>query len=678
MPGLPVAEAAGLLRAGLAALSGGRPDEALQILGRAATAAPASAAVQAALAEAHRTQGRLAVALAHYRHAAALQPDATSLTNLAAALLEAGQVSESARTYQTAFRRDQRSPELLYGWGLALRRLGRLSEAADAFSRAAGLRPAFEAAHVALAETCIEAGAWDLGLKAACDGLAHGESKSLRVAFVDCARRSPPFTHHGLDERLLQALSEGWTRPRDLARFAGAMLLRDGEVQPADPLLHLVLTLAPVADPELERRLTLRRADLLAQSQQRPAGLAPAALDEACRLARQCFINEYVWVSTPAEHEQVALLRRRVEVSLETGLRPEADHLAAVALYQPLGELHGAGGLLSHPWPPPIAAMIDQQVTEPAEEAALAAQLADTAPVLDPVAQRVRAQYEESPYPRWVALAAAPEPVQLQTWLAGRFAAAARLDERPRPDPLEVLVAGCGTGQQAVETARGFAPARLLAIDLSRRSLAYAMRMSRILGLDDIEYRQANLLQAASLGRSFDLIGTGGVLHHLADPFAGWRALCDVLRPGGVMNVLVYTERGRADVACARRWIERMGFTPSPDGIRRCRSALSGMQEAWARRLVESPDFWSTSLCRDLLFHVHERPLALPAIDSFLADAGLELIGIEVPEETERAFLAANGGEAGRLRELARWDAFEAGHPRCFGAMLNLWLRKPD
>jgi len=721
MPGLPVAgqrdgappDARALHGAGVAALRQGRVEEALALLARAAVAAPDNAAVQGALGEAHRAAGRPDVALSHYRRAASLRPGAASLTNLAGALLELGRPSESARTYQAAFRHDARSPELLHGWGLALRSLGRLSEAADAFSRAVSLTPGFEAAQAELVETCMQAGAWDLGLKAASDGLAACDSVRLRLGFVDCARQSPPFEHPGLRERLRQALAEGWTRPRDLARFVCAMLGAGPATDPSDPLLALMLTLAPVADPGLERRLTERRdalgarqaggGDLHDGTAEGGSGSETAWREEACLLARQCFINEYVWALSEAESRRAAALGRAVQAALDSGAPPAADALAALALYAPLGSLREAGSLLSWSWPTPVAALLDQQVREPAEEARLAERIAHAGAIADPVSRRVQAQYEENPYPRWTALGAPPEPVRLAAWLAGRFPGApgpasgvapgsapdrgagrddgAEAEAESAPVPLEVLVAGCGTGQQAVETARAFAPARLLAIDLSRRSLAYAARMSGSLGLAAIEYLQADLLQAPALGRSFDLVCVGGVLHHLADPYAGWRALLAVLRPGGVMNVLVYTVRGRSDVAQARAWIARAGFDASPEGIRQCRAAMLASDEGWARRLVASPDFWSASLCRDLLFHVHETPLELPGIARFVERAGLELIGVEVSEDTERAFLAAAApqglDEGVALRDLARWDAFEAANPGCFASMLNLWLYRP-
>ena len=51
--------------------------------------------------------------------------------------------------------------------------------------------------------------------------------------------------------------------------------------------------------------------------------------------------------------------------------------------------------------------------------------------------------------------------------------------------------------------------------------------------MSGIEFAQADLLELGAIGRTFDVVECSGVLHHLADPFAGWRALLPLLRPGG-------------------------------------------------------------------------------------------------------------------------------------------------
>ena len=62
-----------------------------------------------------------------------------------------------------------------------------------------------------------------------------------------------------------------------------------------------------------------------------------------------------------------------------------------------------------------------------------------------------------------------------------------------------ILVAGCGTGQHSIGTASRFKDSNVLAIDLSRRSLAYAKRKTLELGVNNIEYMQADILDLEKL-----------------------------------------------------------------------------------------------------------------------------------------------------------------------------------
>jgi len=82
---------------------------------------------------------------------------------------------------------------------------------------------------------------------------------------------------------------------------------------------------------------------------------------------------------------------------------------------------------------------------------------------------------------------------------------------------------------------------------------------------------------AARLGdiaRTFDIIESRGVLHHLADPFLGWRTLLSRLRPGGFMALGLYSEIARRNVVKARELIAARGYAGTPDDIRRFREDL--------------------------------------------------------------------------------------------------------
>src|SRR5690606_7260716 len=111
--------------------------------------------------------------------------------------------------------------------------------------------------------------------------------------------------------------------------------------------------------------------------------------------------------------------------------------------------------------------------------------------------------------------------------------------------PVRALNAGCGTGQHPIDMALRIADLDLLAIDLSLASLAYARRKAHDMGLANIRFAQADILQMGGHPDRFDLIESTGVLHHLRDPEAGLAILAGLLAPGGIMRLALYSEAGR-------------------------------------------------------------------------------------------------------------------------------------
>ena len=196
----------------------------------------------------------------------------------------------------------------------------------------------------------------------------------------------------------------------------------------------------------------------------------------------------------------------------------------------------------------------------------------------DDVSRRVRQQYEENPYPRWIKLPDAGKTLSLDAYLREQFPAVPFIPLGKDGD-LDILVAGCGTGQESIEMAQQFPAARVLAVDLSLSSLAYAQRKTAERGITNIEYAQADITKLASIGRTFDIISSVGVLHHLEDPMAGWRQLLSLLRPGGFMLLGFYSERARQNIVAARAFIADGGYGSTAAEIRRCREALTAPGE---------------------------------------------------------------------------------------------------
>jgi SAM-dependent methyltransferase len=195
---------------------------------------------------------------------------------------------------------------------------------------------------------------------------------------------------------------------------------------------------------------------------------------------------------------------------------------------------------------------------------------------------------------------------------------------QPYRDDRSVLVAGCGTTQAAHYAVR-WPRARIVAIDVSAKSIAYTEELKRKHGLDNLELRQLAVERAAELGETFDHVVCTGVLHHLPDPDAGLRALSDVLARSGAMHLMVYAPYGRAGVYMLQDYCRRLGIGWSDSEIRDLAASLKALppDHPLAPLLQKSPDFASKAGLADALLHPQDRSYSVPQVMEFLRRADL-------------------------------------------------------
>ena len=679
----------------------GRLEAAAGHFANAAAVEPAFAEANQNLAATLRAQGKWDVAAARYRRLIELRPQlAEGHSGLADMLLHQGQFTEAVARYRQALALKPDRPEVHASLGIALAAQGQPEEAAVAFERALALKPDFADAHRHLAAALLEQGQFARALEAARRAVELTASADDKLLFVRCAGAAPRNVADpdgALRRTLLCAWVELWARPSDLARLSIILIKNNpaiasaiaraqpsqraapedlwgpgGLAAPAgDRLFRCLIESALVGDAELERVLTATRRIVLELAASGAAmDLADDELAFCCALARQCFINEYVFACSDDELEKARGIRSSLAAALQSGAPIPPIWPTAVASYWPLNDMPAAEALLQRAWPEPLAGLFIQQITEPREEKGCRGDIARLTSI-DEVSREVQQQYEENPYPRWVDVGRIVRPTTLQASLR-----ALSPDAGIAEGGGDILIAGCGTGQQAIETAQMFPEARVLAVDLSLSSLAYAQRKTRALGLRNLEYGQADILRLDAIDRSFDLIEAVGVLHHLADPFAGWRVLVRLLRPQGLLRLGFYSETARQHIVAARSFIEQRGYQPTVEDIRRSRQELMMLKPAPGRpSATESWDFFSTSTCRDLLFHVIERRMKLPDIEAFLAAEGLTFIGFQLEASTALRYRKMFPHDPA-MTNLANWHAFELEHPYTFAGMYLFWVRR--
>jgi ubiquinone/menaquinone biosynthesis C-methylase UbiE len=434
------------------------------------------------------------------------------------------------------------------------------------------------------------------------------------------------------------------------------------------PLLLKLMGVCPLADLELEVVLTDIRSSLLSSVSETSQSFNLLRFQSA--LALQCFTNEYIYNYTDKETKALAALEALVKETLLKGDQPSAASILCLATYKALNEYEWCD-LLSVT--ADIEEVFTRQVLEPKQEARLKHDIPVLQEITDKVSSKVREQYEENPYPRWVNLglrlapATVPEIVQeVKLKLFDH-----KINDVEAPN---ILVAGCGTGQHSIGTATRFKNSNVLAIDLSFSSLTYAKRKTAELGVQNIEYMQADILDIGKLDRQFDIIESAGTLVCMDNPMAGWRVLTDCLKQGGLMHIALYSELGRQHIAKMRKEISQLGNGSNDIAMKAFRNSVINSDQEHHKRILNSGDFYSLSTLRDLLFHVQEHRFTIPQIKECLSTLGLKFCGFQT-DNIIHNFKLANTGADDRY-DLNKWNAYEEANPHTFGSMYQFWCQK--
>ena len=556
----------------------------------------------------------------------------------------------------------------------ALAQAGRLPEAAQALQAFTRQQPGHFPALRLLGQICFRLGAFDRAVAALEAALAvQPEDTPCQLVLAEILRRAIPQAYQpALDSRLTALLSGDIVKHQDLALVAARHLklkhpLPEGlEALLADPLALLLLTRCVLVDGELERALTALRRAVLLDGRALPRAQLTA-------LATQTANNNAAWAVSGEEAEAFEL--RLAALPAE----PPAEHLPPLLLYRPLAELPQAEALAARDldaWPEDLRPLVRASLLEPLDAQRRGADIESLGgEEANSVSRAVRGQYEESPYPRWLQLERFPASAlaeRLRQLFPG-FQPSAALQARP----LRLLVPGGGTGRQPLSLARAFPETEVLSVDLSRASLGYAQQRAERLGIGNVAFLQGDLLEHGRLGARFPAIACTGVLHHLADPLAGWRVLTELLEPGGVMQIALYSKLARRDIALARDRIAALGLGDSPAEIRSFRERVLGGQEPALAELAQEKDFADLHGCRDLLFHRQEHRFDLAEIAAALEVLDLEFLGFDLAgPEIAQAYRAANPQDPA-MTDLAAWRDFEEANPATFRTMYNFWCRKP-
>lgn len=434
------------------------------------------------------------------------------------------------------------------------------------------------------------------------------------------------------------------------------------------PLVHALLRRTIVGDLGIELLLNpVRRFLLHCYMDNGPGAIRPwcrTVVSLACQLSN----NEYVYWHSDGELSGVEQLTRAVQSGEITGTDLEVAY-SVLAMYEDVA------GLVEHcvNRDAVLAALPEEllvQVRNAALEQEIATQLPTFGMSVDEVSHAVREQYEQFPYPRWISMDFGPARElgeAVRRWIDAPFQ-----PRRTGEHQLLAFVPGCGTGRHPLMLATALRNCDVLAMDLSRASLAYGVRKAQEYGIDNVRFVHGDLLAFDCREHRFDVIEAVGVLHLMRDVKAALKRMAELLNPGGLMEVGLYSRQRTQRTGAARQLRETFGSGKAAKTLREYRRrAVQGFLGTPEASFLQYYDFHTLSGVRDLLFHVHEAELSLEEIKVMIDDAGLRFLGFtDVSKRVRDEF---DSKYPGSREDLQAWIRFAGHAPNLY----TFWVEKP-
>ncbi len=433
--------------------------------------------------------------------------------------------------------------------------------------------------------------------------------------------------------------------------------------------LSLIIFCSPLWEKVL---VNIRKNILLTYSDKDK--VSNSILNFTIALGSQCFLNEYVYYTSKEENHKLKELKKTINNNKNKDYK-----LAIISCYQSLSlvndEIISLNDYKSNN--KELNNLLILQIKELYNEKQISKGIKKIGNIKDFISKEVKNQYELNPYPRWRYNSYAKENKLnfLSVINSEIYPKTIRSNSgQSKNRKINILIAGCGTGIQIVEASR-YSNCEITAIDLSNTSISYAKRKVDEYGLKNVDFIEMDLLELTALNKRFDLIECSGVLHHMNDPSNGLSNLFNVLKPKGFIKLGLYSKYAREEILKARELIKEKNIKPNVDGIRSFRNDVLNGEIKQLNKITNWSDFYSTSMCRDLCFHTHEKCYSLIEIKEMLKVSNLEFLGFTLSKDIKDKYQRFNK-DIDSLEDLELWDKFEKLNPNSFREMYQFWARK--
>lgn len=262
----------------------------------------------------------------------------------------------------------------------------------------------------------------------------------------------------------------------------------------------------------------------------------------------------------------------------------------------------------------------------------------------DDVTGSVRSLYEAFPYPERMPGGASDPYLDMVR----------AFSEAAPPGRLAFLDAGCGTGINLLGAATLYPHADVYGCDINRVALDEIRRDIASYGLGNARVDEVELSELpADYGPEggFDMILCTGVLHHMKSPEQALCRLAARLAPQGVLRLMVYSEKGRADLYRFARVAQKLWPSSAwskVQQVQQARGLMSELGRHFPAGVTPPPPLRGTwadantvgdAEFADRYLHPHDKPYSASTLKSLVEGAGLAFLDWFEPREWDLSTL---------------------------------------
>lgn len=393
----------------------------------------------------------------------------------------------------------------------------------------------------------------------------------------------------------------------------------------------------------------------------------------------QCDYNGYIWEVTDKEKKEIQNVEEKIIEDLKLTDDININEVLIYACYKPLLNNTSIVNYLSKKFKDTDEInyeVIQSLILEPLSLRENNDHIKSFNKVKDKTSLKVMNMYKEHPYPKWKGIYYIPSEINVHQKYYDRD-----LTEKNDSNiQKEILIAGCGTGQELVTVSKIYSNSNITAIDISLPSLSYAYKRAKDNDVNNFELIHMDLLELVNYKKKFDIINCSGVLHHMKDPELGLKALISCLKEDGYLNIGLYSRTARENITKLRKLIADNNLNNSHEEITKIRRSIILGYDGYEsfNHLLNVRDFYSFNEMQDLLFHPRELVFNLEEIDEMLRRNNLAFIEFDNKYQKVKDVYNKNYPKDKKLRSVKNWIEFEDKYPLTFLGMYQFFAKRVD